>query len=183
MAENDTTDAPDAPVTNGEATPEAKPAQPVQVTNRIIAQYVRDMSFENILAQKGVTGDPAADIQARVDVDARKRGGDDQFEVITKLNITSKTRDKGEMLFVLEIDYAGVFQIKGVPDEQMGPYLMIECPRLVFPYIRKLVADMTREGGFQSLSLDQFDYVALYRAKLAAQIEAQKRAQADQPLN
>ncbi|MFZ3580690.1 protein-export chaperone SecB [Loktanella sp. DJP18] len=168
-------------------TPEAKtpqqPAQPPVVTNRIVAQYVRDMSFENILAQKGITGDATPDIQARVDVDARKRGAEDQFEVITKLNITSKTKEKGETLFVLEIDYAGVFQISGVPDEQMGPFLMIECPRLVFPYLRKLVADLTREGGFQSLNLEQFDYVALYRAKLAAQIEAQKKAQADQPIN
>ncbi|MCF7698648.1 protein-export chaperone SecB [Loktanella sp. M215] len=160
-----------------------QPAQPPQITNRIIAQYVRDMSFENILAQKGISGDATPDIQARVDVDARKRGGDDQFEVITKLNITSKTREKGETLFVLEVDYAGVFQVSGVPEEQMGPYLMIECPRLVFPYIRKLVADLTREGGFQSLNLEQFDYVALYRAKLAAQMEAQKKMQENQPVN
>jgi preprotein translocase subunit SecB len=160
-----------------------KPAQPPVVTNRIIAQYVRDMSFENILAQKGITGDATPDIQARVDVDARKRGADDQYEVITKLNITSKTKEKGETLFVLELDYAGVFQIGGVPEDQIGPYLMIECPRLVFPYVRKLVADLTREGGFQSLNLEQFDYVALYRAKLAAQIEAQKKAQADKPVN
>lgn len=173
MAENDTPDT----------TAPQQPAQPPVVTNRIVAQYVRDMSFENILAQKGINGDATPDIQARIDVDARKRGADDQFEVITKLNITSKTKEKGETLFVLELDYAGVFQIGGVPDEQMGPYLMIECPRLVFPYIRKLVADLTREGGFQSLNLEQFDYVALYRAKLAAQIEAQKKAQGDQPVN
>ena len=173
MAENETPQ---------DAAPQ-KPAQPPVVTNRIIAQYVRDMSFENILAQKGITGDATPDIQARVDVDARKRGADDQYEVITKLNITSKTKEKGETLFVLELDYAGVFQISGVPDDQMGPYLMIECPRLVFPYVRKLVADLTREGGFQSLNLEQFDYVALYRAKLAAQIEAQKKMQAEQLVN
>ena len=164
-------------------TPEGTTPQPQAITNRIVAQYVRDMSFENILAQKGISGDATPDIQARIDVDARKRGAEGQFEVITKLNITSKTKEKGETLFVLELDYAGVFQISGVPDEQMGPYLMIECPRLVFPYIRKLVADLTREGGFQSLNLEQFDYVALYRAKLAAQIEAQKKAQGDQPVN
>ena len=164
-------------------TPEGTAQQPPAISNRIVAQYVRDMSFENILAQKGISGDATPDIQARIDVDARKRGAEGQFEVITKLNITSKTKEKGETLFVLELDYAGVFQISGVPAEQMGPYLMIECPRLVFPYIRKLVADLTREGGFQSLNLEQFDYVALYRAKLAAQIEAQKKAQADQPVN
>lgn len=162
-----------------ENTDTAAPAQPPQINNRIIAQYVRDMSFENILAQKGITGDGTPDIQARVDVEARKRGAENQYEVITKLNLTSKTKEKAESLFILELDYAGVFQITGVPEEQMGPYLMIECPRLVFPYIRKLVADLTREGGFQSLNLEQFDYVALYRAKLAAQMEAQK----NQPTN
>ena len=170
MAENDT------PQTDA-------PQQPPVVQNRIVAQYVRDMSFENILAQKGISGDATPDIQARIDVDARKRGADDQFEVITKLNITSKTKEKGETLFVLELDYAGVFQISGVPDDQMAPYLMIECPRLIFPYIRHLVANLTREGGFQALNLEQFDYIGLYRAKLAAQIEAQKKAQADQPVN
>ena len=106
------------------------------------------MSFENILAQKGVTGDAQPEIQVQVNLDARKRKPDDQYEVITKLNVTSKTKEKGEPLFVLEIEYAGVFEVKGVPEQQMHPYLLIECPRITFPFLRRIVSDVTRDGGF-----------------------------------
>ncbi|MCB5199205.1 protein-export chaperone SecB [Loktanella sp. TSTF-M6] len=167
-----------------ETTPAADaPQQPPQVSNRIVTQYVRDLSFENILAQKGIKGDATPEIQVQVNVDARKRGTDNQFEVITKLNITSKTKDAGEPLFILELEYAGVFQISGVPEDQMHPFLLIECPRLTFPYIRHIVANATREGGFQALNLEQIDFVALYRAQLAARMEAQKSQAEKAPIN
>ena len=138
------------------------------------------MSFENILAQKGVQGDAQPEIQVQVNLDARKRGQDNQFEVITKLNITSKTKEKGDPLFLFEIEYAGVFQIEGVPDEQMHPYLLIECPRITFPYLRRIVSDVTRDGGFPPLNLEQIDFLSLYRAEIARRAEAQK---ADTPVN
>lgn len=151
-------------------------AQPAtaQVTNRILAQYIRDMSFENILAQKGVTGDAQPEIQVQVNLDARKRGTENQYEVITKLNITSKTKEKGDPLFVLELEYAGVFLVQGVPEEQMHPFLLIECPRLTFPFVRRIVSDVTRDGGFPPLSLDTIDFLALYRSELARRTEAEK---------
>ena len=90
--------------------------QQAQVSSRVLAQYIRDMSFENILAQKGVSGDAQPEIQVQVNLDARKRQQENQYEVITKLNITSKTKDKGEPLFLMEIEYAGVFEVKGVSD-------------------------------------------------------------------
>ena len=64
------------------------------------------------------------------------------------------------MLFVLEVDYVGVFEIKGVPDEQMHPFLLIECPRMVFPFLRRVVSDVTRDGGFPPLNLDNIDFVS-----------------------
>ncbi|HEV8036785.1 protein-export chaperone SecB [Yoonia sp.] len=151
-------------------------AQPAaaQVTNRILAQYIRDMSFENILAQKGVTGDAQPEIQVQVNLDARKRGTENQYEVITKLNITSKTKEKGDPLFVLELEYAGVFLVQGVPEEQMHPFLLIECPRLTFPFVRRIVSDITRDGGFPPLNLDTIDFLALYRSELARRTEAEK---------
>jgi preprotein translocase subunit SecB len=151
-------------------------AQPAaaQVTNRILAQYIRDMSFENILAQKGVTGDAQPEIQVQVNLDARKRGTENQYEVITKLNITSKTKEKGDPLFVLELEYAGVFLVQGVPEEQMHPFLLIECPRLTFPFVRRIVSDVTRDGGFPPLNLDTIDFLALYRSELARRTEAEK---------
>ncbi|MDX8349193.1 MULTISPECIES: protein-export chaperone SecB [unclassified Cognatiyoonia] len=153
----------------------AQPAQPQQqASNKIMAQYIRDMSFENILAQKGVTGDAQPEIQVQVNLDARKRNADNHFEVITKLNITSKTKEKGEPLFVLELEYGGVFEISGVPDEQMHPYLLIECPRMTFPFVRRIVSDVTRDGGFPPLNLETIDFLALYRAELARRAEAEK---------
>ena len=157
-------------------TPEngAAAAQPAQVKSRVMAQYIRDMSFENILAQKGVSGDAQPEIQVQVNLDARKRTADNQYEVITKLNITSKTKEKGEPLFVLEIEYAGVFHIEGVSEAQMHPYLLIECPRITFPFLRRIVSDVTRDGGFPALNLETIDFVALYRSELARRAEAEK---------
>lgn len=158
---------------NGAAAPDALAAAQ-QVSSRVLAQYIRDMSFENILAQKGVTGDAQPEIQIQVNLDARKRKPDDQYEVITKLNVTSKTKEKGEPLFVLEIEYAGVFEVKGVPEQQMHPYLLIECPRITFPFLRRIVSDVTRDGGFPPLNLETIDFLALYRAELARRAEAEK---------
>lgn len=150
-------------------------AQPqTQVKSRVLAQYIRDMSFENILAQKGVTGDAQPEIQVQVNLDARKRSAENQFEVITKLNITSKTKEKAEPLFVLELEYAGVFEVSGVPDEQMHPYLLVECPRITFPFIRRIVSDVTRDGGFPPLNLETIDFIALYRTELTRRAEAEK---------
>ena len=151
------------------------PQQPQQqATSKVMAQYIRDMSFENILAQKGVTGNAQPAIQVQVNLDARQRNADNHFEVITKLNITSKTKEKGEPLFVLELEYGGVFEISGVPEEQMHPYLLIECPRMTFPFVRRIVSDVTRDGGFPPLNLETIDFLALYRAELARRTEAEK---------
>ena len=164
------TDTPDNAAPAAGAAP-----QPQQITSRVLAQYIRDMSFENILAQKGVKGDAQPEVQVQVNLDASKRTADNQFEVITKLNITSKTKAAGEPLFVLEIEYAGVFHVEGVPEEQMHPYLLIECPRITFPFLRRIVSDVTRDGGFPALNLETIDFLALYRAELARRAEADKK--------
>lgn len=160
---------------NGEAAaaPQEAPAAP-QINSRVLAQYIRDLSFENILAQKGVSGDAQPEIQVQVNLDARKRKPENQYEVITKLNVTSRTKEKAEPLFVLEIEYAGVFEVTGVPEDQMHPYLLIECPRITFPYLRRIVSDVTRDGGFPQLNLEQIDFLALYRSELARRAEAEK---------
>ena len=154
---------------NGEAQ-----AAAAQVKSRVMAQYVRDMSFENILAQKGVQGDTQPEISVQVNLDARKRGTENQYEVITKLNITSKTKEKGDPLFILELDYAGIFHIEGIPEEQLHPYLLIECPRITFPFVRRIVSDLSRDGGFPPLNLETIDFLALYRSELARRAEAEK---------
>jgi preprotein translocase subunit SecB len=144
------------------------------VSNRVLAQYVRDMSFENILAQKGITGDTQPEIKVQVNLDARKRGVDGQFEVITKLKVESNAKESGDPMFVIELEYAGVFEVKGVPDEQMHPYLLVECPRITFPFVRRIVSDVTRDGGFPPLNLETIDFVALYRNEISRRLEAEK---------
>lgn len=88
----------------------------------------------------------------------------------------SKTEDGATTLFILELDYAGVFHIENVPEEQMHPFLMIECPRMLFPFLRRIVHDVTRDGGFPPLNLDNIDFVQLYRQDMARRAEAQAQA-------
>jgi preprotein translocase subunit SecB len=77
-------------------------------------------------------------------------------------------------MFVIELEYAGVFEVKGVPDEQMHPYLLVECPRITFPFVRRIVSDVTRDGGFPPLNLETIDFVALYRNEISRRLEAEK---------
>jgi preprotein translocase subunit SecB len=149
--------------TEGAAAPQAP-----QVKMNVLGQFIRDISFENILAQKGVTGEVQPDIQVQVTLDAKKRPTEHQFDISMKLNITSKAKEGDDVFFVLELDYVGIFHVEGVPQEQLHPFLMIECPRQIFPFVRRIVSDITRDGGFPPLNLDQIDFVALYRQQLAA---------------
>ena len=132
----------------------------------ILAQYVRDLSFENILAQKGIDGELNPEIQVNVNIDAKKRTTDKQFDVIIKLRVDSKSSNTNNILFVLELDYGGVFQIENVPDDQLHPYLLIECPRMLFPFLRRIVSDVTRDGGFPPLNLENIDFLKLYRQEI-----------------
>lgn len=152
-----------------------------QVKMSVLAQFVRDMSFENIVAQKGISGtDVQPDIQVAVSLDARKRQADHQFEVITKYKVTSKNKANGDTLFLLEVDYGGVFHVEGVPEEQLHPFLLIECPRMLFPFVRRIISDLTRDGGFPPLNIDTVDFLALYRQEMVRRAQAQ---QAQTPAN
>jgi preprotein translocase subunit SecB len=95
---------------------------------------------------------------------------DGVYEV--ELLIAAKAAAGDEVVFQIECLYAGVFQVQGVPQEHLGPFLMIECPRLLFPFARNIVADSTREGGFPPLLLQPVDFVELYRKRLAERTDA-----------
>lgn len=151
-----------------------------QIKMSVLAQYVRDMSFENMVAQKGLTGsDVQPDIQVAVSLDARKRTQEHQYDVVTKYKITSKNKVNGDTLFLLECDYGGIFHVEGVPEDQMHPFLLIECPRMLFPFVRRIISDVTRDGGFPPLNIDTVDFLALYRTEI--QRRAQAQAAAAQP--
>ncbi len=145
----------------------AAPEAP-QVKMQVMAQYIRDMSFENAVAQKGLAGsDVQPEIQVAVSLDARKRAVDHQYEVLNKYRVTSTNKSDGATLFLLELEYGGVFHVEGVPEDQLHPFLLIECPRLLFPYVRRIISDITRDGGFPPLNIDNVDFLALYRQELA----------------
>ncbi len=168
--------ADETPAGNGSA---AVPQQ--QIKMQVLAQYVRDMSFENMVVQKGLSaGEVQPDIQVAVSLDARKRPVANQYEVITKFKVTSKNKVNGDVLFLLELEYGGTFHIEGVAEEQLHPFLLIECPRLLFPFVRRIISDVTRDGGFPPLNVDTVDFMALYRQELARRAQAQAAAPAQQ---
>ena len=152
-------------------------AQTPQLNTRILAQYIRDMSFENILAQKGVEGETDPEIKIQVNLDAKKRSVKNQYEVVVHTKIESNTKSSGQPMFLLELDYGSIFQIEGLPEDQLHPYLMIECPRLMFPYLRRIVSDITRDGGFPPLNLEMIDFMKMYRTEIQRRVEEQKQAQ------
>lgn len=141
----------------------------------ILTQYIKDMSFENPRApQPAPQGAGRPEIQIKVDVAAQAMG-EDRYEITLQLNVDAKSA--GETIFLMELAYAGVFQLQNIPKESLQALVMIECPRLLFPFARRIVADATRDGGFPPLMIDPIDFVTLYRRKLQ---EAQAQAQAQQ---
>jgi len=146
---------------------EAAPKPPVM---KCLNQYIRDLSFENIAAQKNLGNTASPEINVQVNLDARK-GETDNYEVILKLTITANSEDKS--IFLLEVDYAGMFHIENVPEEQLHPFLMIECPRILFPFVRQIVRNTTAEGGYPPLNVEPIDFMALYRTELQRQAAAQ----------
>ncbi|MCV6825618.1 MULTISPECIES: protein-export chaperone SecB [Halocynthiibacter] len=162
--------------TNGAAEPKAA-AAPSQPVMQVLAQFVRDLSFENIVAQKGITNAAQPDVQVQVNLDAKKRSVENQYEVIMKLKVVSNIKDTQDPMFLMELEYGGIFHIQNVPDEQMHPFLLIECPRMLFPYVRRIVGDVTRDGGFPPLNLETIDFLALYRSELQRRAQAEAAAQ------
>jgi len=159
----------------------AEQKQAIQPNTKVLAQFIRDLSFENILAQKGLDTNTPPDIKVKVNLDAKKRKSENQYEVLIKLSVVSsaKTENSSESenskLFILEIEYGGIFEVTGVPEDQIHPYLMIECPRILFTYLRRIVGDVTRDGGFPPLNLEQINFLALYQNEIARrQAEAEK---------
>ena len=158
----------------------ATEAQAPQIKMSVLTQFIRDMSFENVMAQKGVSGEVQPDVNVQVNLDAQKRAQDHQYQVSMKLVIDSSSKDKQTKLFLLELDYGGIFHIEGIPDDQLHPFLLIECPRMLFPFARRIVSDVTRDGGFPPLNLENIDFVQLYRQEL---LRRQQAAAAQAPAN
>lgn len=172
----------DTPETAATDTTEADttPKTPQMPKMQVLAQFIKDMSFENILAQKGTSGDVEPNIEVQVNLDAKKRPVENQFEVSINLQVGAKTKQSGDQIFILELDYAGIFHVENVAEEQLHPFLLIECPRMLFPFLRRVVSDITRDGGFQSLNLETIDFLQLYKSEM---MRRQTESAPDTPVN
>ena len=141
------------------------PAPNAQPQLNVVAQYIKDFSFENPNAPQSLapaTTPPQIGIQINVNA---KPLSDNDIEVTLKLD--GKAESAGNLLFRFELEFAGVFRIQNVPPESLNAIVLIECPRLLFPFAREIIATTVRNGGFPPLLLDPVDFVALYRQRMA----------------
>jgi preprotein translocase subunit SecB len=134
-----------------------------QVQVRVVAQYIKDLSFENpnirrLLANPG----DKPNLRIEVKVNAEKMG-DKMFE--SAIEFKAEAASKDGVFYDLELTYAGLFQVDNMPEQALEPFLLINCPTLVFPFLRRLVADLTREGGFPPLMLDPIDFAQIYLSR------------------
>ena len=140
--------------------------QEVSTRMQILGQFIKDLSFENIAAQESKQGTGTPNIEVKINLDASKRTQDDQYNSSIKISVESKDTKTNKNIFLLELDYGGIFKIENIPDDQLHPFLMIECPRMLFPFVRRVVHDVTRDGGYPPLNLDSIDFLAMYRAEV-----------------
>ena len=151
----------------------AEQAQDTRPQLGIRSQYIKDLSFENpSAADRPPEAERSPDIQVNVQVAVRRLEAPN-FEVTLQITANAKYQEKP--VFLVELTYAGVFTLIGIPQEALEPTLLVECPRLLFPFARRIVADVTRDGGFPPLLLGPIDFLALYRNG-----QAQAQAQAAQ---
>lgn len=152
----------DTPTTGG-TVPETAEAPRLSV----LAQYVKDLSFENPNAPDSLAKKENANAKMDVNVDVNaNRRAENVYASEIKITATAKIDDKA--VFAVELLYGGVFQLDNVPAEGLEPVLLIECPRILFPFARRIIADCTRDGGYPPLLLEPIDFAGMYRAQLSA---------------
>jgi preprotein translocase subunit SecB len=144
---------------------------------RVLTQYVKDLSFENPNAPNSLGPvDEQPSINLRVDVGV-KRLADADYEVALKIGAEAVVQEK--TLFLVEAEYAGLFRLTNFPEADLEAVLVVECPRQIFPFARRILADVTRDGGFPPLLIDPIDFVHLYQQRREQM--AQQVAEAGKP--
>lgn len=140
----------------------------------VLGQYIRDLSFENPNAPKSLMPPeqpPGVDVQINVNA---KPMSETDFEVELKVEVKAEDKKASLVLFNLEVAYCGVFRLANVPKESVQPLVLIECPRLLFPFVRRIVADAISDGGFPPIMLGPVDFAALFRARVEGSAPANK---------
>jgi len=137
----------------------------------LIGQYIRDMSFENPGAPASIMlGGPNPNFQVGINVGVKKQS-EDLYAVEITLN--AKADREKNVLFNVELIYGGVFRMKNIPEAQLAPLLLVECPRLIFPFARQVLATITQQGGFPPLMMEPVDFQAIYLQNLMSLQDAQ----------
>lgn len=161
---NGTSQAPQVNLTVPEPAPGSQPSL------KILGQYLKDLSFENPNAPGSLAPQQTQpDINISVNVNARNLGPND-FEV--ELHLDAKANNDGKVIFAAELLYAGIFRLENFPQNTLHPAVLIECPRILFPFARQVLADATRNGGFPPLMLDPIDFLAMYQQRMRQQAQA-----------
>jgi preprotein translocase subunit SecB len=159
--------------TNGGPVPSAVPGSTPEFS--VLAQYIKDFSFENPNAPRSLAPiQQQPEIGVQVNVNPKPISNTD-FEV--ELKIDGKAEAAGMVLFSFDLVFAGVFRLQNIPQESVGPFIMIEAPRLLFPYAREIISSAISNGGFPPLLLNPVDFVALYQRKMQ-EVQAQPSASA-----
>ena len=143
----------------------AQPA-PAPAQLNVLAQYVKDLSFENPNAPRSLQQGQQPQINIQINVNARNLA-ENEYEV--ELKVEGRAEAPNLFMFSFDLLYAGMFRIVNVPPESLHPVRMIECPRLLFPFAREIIATATRNGGFPPLMIDPVDFVTLYRQRIESQ--------------
>ena len=152
------------PTTNGG--PGAAPNQAPPQLN-VLAQYIKDLSFENPNAPQSLMGGAQPQLAIQINVGGKPLSETD-IEVSLKIEGKAESgTEAGKLLFGIELEYCGVFRVQNVPQESLNALVMIECPHLLFPFAREVIANTVRSGGFPPLLLDPVDFVSLYRQRMA----------------
>ncbi len=164
MADGKKTNGGGKPGNVGPEKPVTKPAGDPQL--RVLAQYVKDLSFENPNAPASLQP-PNKQPELKVEIAVGVRPvADDVFESV--INFEGRAMLDNAVLYNVEVSYAGLFELQNMPDQARQPVLLVNCPTLLFPYLRRIVADVTRDGGFPPLMLDPIDFGSLYQQNIKA---------------
>jgi preprotein translocase subunit SecB len=161
---NDTTNG-------GGAAPSGAPqgaSAPAGPSVEILAQYIKDLSFENPKAPGSMTAQRTGSPQINFNIQVNaQQAGENQVEV--EMRLEARAGEEKDVIFALELVYAGIFRIRNVPQEHLQPFIMIECPRILFPFARQIVANTIASGGFPPVMLGLIDFGALYQQRVAQQ--------------
>ncbi len=148
----------------------AKPGNSGALPNqiRVLGQYVRDLSFENFLLQRNEWKHKPTKFQVNVNLDSHPVK-DKVFMSVLRLQLTANEEGSGDPIYCLELDYCGLFGFDGIGEQHIRPLLMVECPRILFPFVRRIIHDTTRDGGFPPFNLEMLDFAGMFNAAIQQQ--------------